>query len=326
VIPSGRKAPHDARPARHPIQVAARRAGLTPDALRAWERRYGTITPARERGRRFYSDEDIERLTLLKRATDGGRRIGDVAALSTDELRALVAEDATRAAGEAREDPRARQPNVRSDAQRLERSLDAIRQLDAARLEDELHEAGRNLSTPRFLERVVVPLLEEVGSLWAHGELSIASEHLATAAVRSLVSGVARSRDVPVNSPVAVFTTPAEQKHELGALMASVTAASVGWRTIYLGPSLPAADIARAARANDAQLVGLSIIFPDDDPCLPGELRRVREHLDDDVALLVGGRAARAYEPALSDIGARHVADYPELVEELARMHTPRST
>ena len=79
---------------RHPIKVVARRTGLTPDVLRVWEKRYSAVTPTRvSTGRRLYSDQDVERLLLLRRATLVGRRIGQVAALPTDELETLVDED-----------------------------------------------------------------------------------------------------------------------------------------------------------------------------------------------------------------------------------------
>ena len=80
--------------ARHPIQVVASRTGLSIHVLRAWERRYGAIKPQRSDGnRRLYSDEDVERLSLLKRATTAGRRIGDVAHLSLQSLVDLVGTD-----------------------------------------------------------------------------------------------------------------------------------------------------------------------------------------------------------------------------------------
>src|SRR5947208_15218323 len=76
---------------RHPIGVVARRTGLKPDLIRAWERRYGAVTPGRtETRRRFYSDEDIERLLLLRRAVNTGRGISQVAGLSDAELEALI--------------------------------------------------------------------------------------------------------------------------------------------------------------------------------------------------------------------------------------------
>src|SRR5918999_1092269 len=75
----------------HPIGVVTRRTGLSPDLLRAWEKRYDVVKPARSGGgRRLYSDADIERLRLLYRATLAGRGIGQVATLSTPALAALV--------------------------------------------------------------------------------------------------------------------------------------------------------------------------------------------------------------------------------------------
>src|SRR3954468_24399462 len=76
---------------RHPIGVVARRTGLKPDLIRAWERRYGAVEPGRtDTRRRFYSDEDVERLLLLRRVVSTGRGISQVAGLSTEELEALL--------------------------------------------------------------------------------------------------------------------------------------------------------------------------------------------------------------------------------------------
>src|SRR6185503_7274753 len=80
---------------RHPMRVVTRRTGLSADLLRAWERRYKVVKPSRsEGGQRLYSDADIERLRLLYRATLDGRRLGQVAELSPQDLSALVRHDA----------------------------------------------------------------------------------------------------------------------------------------------------------------------------------------------------------------------------------------
>src|SRR5215218_6409458 len=82
--------PPDSDP-RHPIGVVAERTGLTPDVLRVWERRYSVVEPSRSAGgQRVYSDADIERLSLLHRATRGGHNISQVATLSQEKLQDLV--------------------------------------------------------------------------------------------------------------------------------------------------------------------------------------------------------------------------------------------
>ena len=94
---------------RHPIQIVVRRTGLTADVLRAWERRYTAVEPARSSsGRRLYTDDDIERLRLLKRATDAGRSIGQVATLATDALTAMVRDDEAQEAEAPRAEARSR--------------------------------------------------------------------------------------------------------------------------------------------------------------------------------------------------------------------------
>src|SRR5512146_3539893 len=55
------------------IGAFARRVGVTPDLLRAWERRYGLLQPIRtEGGFRLYTDDDAERVERMKRALDEG--------------------------------------------------------------------------------------------------------------------------------------------------------------------------------------------------------------------------------------------------------------
>ena len=79
---------------RHPIRIVSSRTGIPQDLLRAWEKRYQAVVPARSpNGRRLYSDADINKLRLLKRAVSAGRRIGDVASLTIEELNSLIEED-----------------------------------------------------------------------------------------------------------------------------------------------------------------------------------------------------------------------------------------
>src|SRR5687768_1114730 len=64
---------------RYPVRMVIKRTGLTADLLRAWERRYGVVKPQRsEGGQRLYSEDDIVRLGMLKRATVAGHSIGEV--------------------------------------------------------------------------------------------------------------------------------------------------------------------------------------------------------------------------------------------------------
>ncbi len=297
---------------RHPIQVVAKRTGLTPDVLRAWERRYRAVVPTRsESRRRLYSDADIARLTLLRQSTEAGRSIGQLAALPDAQLRQLVAEDLRATVGQP--------PSDNGDAAAaaaepfLEEALSTVRALDGGALQSTLNRASLVVSPGDLIERVVVPLMRHVGELWYRGELSVAHEHLATAVVRGMLSDLALTRSPLREGPTVVVATPANQMHELGALVVAATAAGTGWQVTYLGANVPAQDIAATVDRTAASAVALSVTHPIDDPALGNELRDLRAQVGPHVALLAGGAAALSYGKTLKEIGALVLGDMPSL-------------
>ena len=87
---------------------------------------------------------------------------------------------------------------------------------------------------------------------------------------------------------------------------------------------MPAAEIVGAIHQNRARAVALSLVYPEDDPRLEGELMRLRELLPPSVTLLVGGRAMPAYHHVLTRIGAIPVKDLSELCLFLDEMRKPQ--
>ncbi len=308
---------------RHPIGAVARRTGLKPDLIRAWERRYGAVEPGRsDTRRRLYSDADIARLLLLKRAVATGRSIGQIAGLPNEQLESLIAADL-----QVLEPVPAQTSEMPLEAFSpeafLEACVAAARRLDAADLERQLELASVALSRTALLERLLVPLLDRIGELWRLGELRPSHEHVASAVVRSFLGGMRLAFDPSGQGPQLVATTPPRQRHELGALMAAASAAAEGWRVTYLGPDLPPEEIAAVCRETGARAVALSIIYPPDDASLPEELRKLRRLLPEGVDVLVGGRSAGSYRPVLEEIGARWIEDLPAFRRELDSLRSP---
>lgn len=312
---------------RHPIGVVARRTGLKPDLIRAWERRYGAVAPGRtDTRRRFYSDEDIERLLLLRRVVSTGRGISQVAGLSNEELQAVIEAEPTPplpvAAAPAQNTG---DPDEVAEGF-LVRCLAAAQRLDVRDLESQLDRASVALSRTSVIERLLVPLMQRIGDLWHQGTLRPIHEHMASSVVRSFLGGM-QGYGTEVSAPQLVVTTPPRQHHELGALLAAATAAGESWQVTYLGPELPPEEIAAAALQKGARAVALSITYPPDDPLLVDDLRRLRRLLDgsdSDTAVIVGGRSAQAYAPVLQEIGARQVGDLADFRRELQALRSAR--
>ncbi|MBI2407819.1 MAG: cobalamin B12-binding domain-containing protein [Gemmatimonadetes bacterium] len=290
-----------------PMRLVSERTGLSPDVLRAWERRYGVVAPGRSPGgQRWYTASDVARLRLLARAVEAGRNIASVAHLADDALTQLVRGE--EAAALARQTPHAfaAQPYL-ADA------LAAVESLDGTALETTLRTATLRLSTDELLDGVIAPLVRSTGDRWHDGTLSPAHEHLATAAVRRLLGWLTDQYAPAPGAPALLVTTPAGQWHELGAALVAATAAAAGWQVVYLGPNLPASDIADAAAVRRVRAVALSVVFPEDDPLMDGELKALRAALPAEVRVVVGGRAVPAYQPSLDAIGATAVHDLPSL-------------
>ena len=303
---------------RHPIGVVARRTGMKPDLIRAWERRYNAVEPGRtQTRRRSYSDDDIERLLLLRRVASSGRGIGQIAHLSNQELLALLREGPAEAQlAETGAVAPASTPDETA-ASFLALGLAAARRLDVYDLEQLLARASVALGRHNLLDQLLSPLMQQIGELWQRGELRPVHEHMASSVVRSFVGSLRTAHHAASGAPQLLVTTPVRQLHELGALIAAASAASDGWQVIYLGPDLPAEEIAAAAIQKGAKAVALGIVYPPDDALLPDEIRRLRRLLPRTTELIVGGRAAASYSTVLEETGARRVESLREMREEL---------
>ncbi|MDP9292227.1 MAG: hypothetical protein M3O82_07685, partial [Verrucomicrobiota bacterium] len=260
---------------------------------------------------RLYSELEIERFALLKRAVRSGHSIGKIATLPSDELRALVANQPSlppATTGAREDDP---------GAKFCTEALAAASHFDGPRLESVLRAALLALGHQGLLRLVIGPLAEEIGERWRAGDLTAAHEHFFTASVKVFLGDLTRQFSTPLNAPRLIVATPTGQLHELGAVMAAATAANLGWHPIYLGPSLPAHEIAGAALRNEATAVAISIVYPEDDPELVRELDDLGRLLPASTRILAGGRAARAYFKALTQIGALYADSIEEFGSQL---------
>jgi len=309
---------------RHPIRVVAQRTALSADVLRAWERRYGVVDPLRtETGQRLYSDADIERLRLLRILTLSGRAIGLVAEMETAALASLVREDEAALSASPDVVPVERPPRVERHAGFVDDAMRAVREMDGGRLEAVMMRALVALDSETFLDDVAVPLLRYLGSGWAEGTLSVAHEHLASGVMRRVLGVLVGASQAAETAPALVAATPARQVHEFGALLAGAAAGAGGWRVYYLGADLPARDIATAARTSGARAVALSLVFPDDDPEIAEELRRVRGGIGWETELIVGGAAAAEYATLIAELSGRKVDGLPHFRAVLAELWPP---
>jgi MerR family transcriptional regulator, light-induced transcriptional regulator len=289
------------------------RTGLSSHAIRVWERRYGLICCKRTlTNRRLYSDEEIERLRVLKLLTDCGHRISSIVCLTLDEL-CLLYKQSVPPSPQGNDSVLVLKHQTPDEC--LACCLLAVHHIEQPALTQLLEEARVRYGHRVTLMRIIAPFVYEVGEAWRKGELRVAHEHLATAVIRDFLSYNARHYPPCKSAREIVVATPSGQAHEIGALLVAAAARELGWRATYLGPSLPAEEIAACAKIRGASAVALSLVYPGDDPGVPEQLTELRKLLPQQVALLIGGRAAFGYHQAV------HVPDV-QLITDLGSMES----
>ncbi|MDQ2891014.1 MAG: MerR family transcriptional regulator [Gemmatimonadota bacterium] len=301
--------------AEHPISVVERRTGVSQHVLRAWERRYGAVVPARDAsGQRLYSDADIERLRLLRVVANGGRRVGKLMALSHEQLQQLALADARES---VRGSPRGSPPEPvsaggRIATEQLDACIDAARGMQTGVLSSLLMRAAVALGPHAFIDGVAVPLLRLVGDSWEAGTLRPANEHSLSYALRGVLTWMLDALPAPAHAPTVIVALLPAQRHEFGALFAAIIAATRHWNVSYLGGDLPVADIGYAALVADASVVAVSASGATKPAALRGDLVELRAALPASITLVAGGSAAVTHTPSLRESGAVVLADLNE--------------
>ena len=277
------------------IKQAAIRTGLTIPTIRAWERRYGVIDPARTAsGYRLYDDEAIERLVAMRHLVevDGMRpsqaadqvRAGGaaVAGLAARARRALVDAGAAGLAGAA---------GGGSALSSIAAFREATRRMDISAIERLLDEAFAAERFEAATSNVVYPALRAIGEDWAEGSIDVAMEHAASETIRRRL---ARFYDasVDLSAPLDVIVgMPPGCQHEIGAMGFAVAARRGGLSVLYLGANVPVPSWVRTADAVGAPAAVVGAIVDRDVPAAT-DVATSRLASTSRPVVFVGGRLA----------------------------------
>lgn len=260
------------------VKATAGLTGLTPETLRAWERRYAAVVPHRDdKGRRSYDAAMLQRLTLLYRLTDRGHAISRLAALDDAALQGLLENSRQLAYGAVDDLPG--------------RMLDAIADYQVDVFDRELTVAIATLPLSVLIGRLVNPLLHEVGVRWADGRLAIAQERLVSSLLQARLLSILNQHPRGHKARVLFATLPGEQ-HQLGLIGAALQAFDAGVPVLYLGAELPAVELARVANRVQAAAVAISSIYPAHAGQVLDELRSLDAALHADIPVWLGGANA----------------------------------
>lgn len=167
---------------------------------------------------------------------------------------------------------------------------------------------------------VTSPALREAGNRWHRGEFSVVQEHMLSGVVRRQLSSALDRHLSHSDGPSVLFTTLSGERHELGGLMGAFLAASRGYRSIYLGPDLPAGDICEFCTRRHVAALALSLVTQPDVNDARGQLDELRRGVPADTEIWVAGQAANLLARDHLPAGVVAIPDLPGFLDRLARL------
>jgi DNA-binding transcriptional MerR regulator/methylmalonyl-CoA mutase cobalamin-binding subunit len=266
--------------------AVARRTGVGEHTLRAWERRFGFPQPVRlPSGHRRYTADQVRQLLLIAEALRCGYRAGDVVRSPVERVEELL-----RQSGRVDAESGELVPDW------VQRTLEAGRRFDRRALTWELQHAAATLGLARFLQERLEPIMVEVGSAWARGDLEIRHEHFISEVVEDTLRGLRSSLGAAgAGRPVVLAGLPGEL-HRMGLQIAALVIAAAGRRATLLGGNTPPQEVVETAVALDAAAVGLSVSRYADPADAVAAVADIRRRLPARTRLWLGGSGARALE------------------------------
>jgi DNA-binding transcriptional MerR regulator len=228
---------------RYSIKDLENLSGIKAHTLRMWEKRYGVIQPERtDTNIRYYTNEELKKVLNIAILNRYGLKISKIVGLSTEELHKKVLEVATE--------------EVEENTQ-IESLVIAMVDLDEPRFEKVLANCTLRMGFEQTILSIVYPFFQKVGVLWQAGAVSPAQEHFISNLIRQklIVAIDGQGLMMKENPKQFLLFLPEGEMHELGLLFYNYLIRKAGHRAVYLGQSVPIADVVAVNQKMPSQYI-----------------------------------------------------------------------
>jgi DNA-binding transcriptional MerR regulator len=254
-------------------------SGIKAHTIRIWEKRFGLIAPRRTSTNiRTYCDSELKTILNISILNRHGLKISKIAQLTPDEI-VLKVNQYTH--------------EVSNSESQIESLTVAMIDLDEYRFEQVLSRAIIQFGFEEAVSRVLYPFFVKIGLMWQTGLVNPAQEHFITNLVKqkffSAIDGLINP-ELP-NVQRFIFFLPEGELHEIGLLFLCYLAKKRGYRTIYLGQSVPLADVAELVKQRHIDCLVTSIVTTINGLDIPNLIKTLSHDFADKIIYLTGSQS-----------------------------------
>ncbi len=217
--------------AHYSIKDLEKLSGIKAHTLRIWEKRYQIVKPSRtDTNIRYYCDDDLKRILNISILNRHGLKISRIAGMTDAQLSEQVMHLA-QATGD--------------HESQIEQLTIAMIEMDEERFEKTLSKSIMTVGFEETVLTIIYPFFDKVGMLWQTGSINPAQEHFVSNLIRQKLLVAIDSQNYPHNPESRRFLLflPEGELHELGLLFFHYILKKHGHQVIYLGQSVPFADL-----------------------------------------------------------------------------------
>jgi len=235
---------------KYSINELEKLSGIKAHTIRIWEKRYKLIIPQRTPTNiRFYSDDDLKKIINVSLLNNHGIKISRIAGLSVEEINRAILDMS--------------EAKPQSDVY-IDQLVVAMVDLDEAKFEKILTILTDKLGFEKCITEVVYPFMEKIGVLWQTGTITPAHEHFISNLIRQkLITSIASLPIPSKGTRKAILFLPEGELHEIGLLFYHYITRSKGFKTFYLGQSVPHEDLKAVYKIHKPDILITSLVsFP----------------------------------------------------------------
>ncbi len=232
---------------KYSIKELEKLSGIKAHTIRIWEKRYGLIDPQRtETNIRFYTDEDLKKIINVALLNHQGIKISKIANMSEDEVNDEITTLSEKT----------NHHTIHHD-----QLIKTVIELDEDGFEETLQHIILQNGFENTVINVIYPFLEKIGILWLTGNIHPAQEHFISNLIRQKIIVATDELPKPEKDALrAVVFLPEGELHEIGLLFYNYILKKNGYRTFYLGQSVPYADLLTVSNTHKPEFIVTAIV------------------------------------------------------------------